>query len=391
MRKISLSVLALFFQVLSVFSQNDSAAYKERKLKIEEVNFVSSYYNQDGNNSAVTGGTGTEKLIDFSNSLELKLVKTDKLGRQRNITCELGFDHYTSASTDKIDPNTISSASSRDGRFYPSLEYNVTNKAGNLVIGGGLYYATESIYRSYGIGADITKISKDKNRELALKLQAYFDYWYVIYPIELRGTYFNGQQKPRNSYSASLSLSQVINARLQCAFLTDIGYQEGLLATTFHRVYFSNNGEKPENLPSQRFKLPVGLRASWFLGDRFILRPFYRFYTDNWGITAHTASLETPIKLSPFISLSPFYRYYVQTAARYFAPYKEHAPSETFFTSDYDLSALSSQFFGMGIRLTPKKGILSITHFAMLEIRYGHYIRSTGLTADIVSLNAQFK
>ena len=43
-------------------AQNDSVAtnYKKQKLKIEEINFISSYYTQDGNNSAVTGGEGTE-------------------------------------------------------------------------------------------------------------------------------------------------------------------------------------------------------------------------------------------------------------------------------------------------------------------------------------------
>ena len=67
MRKFSLSILACFFQILSVFSQSDSSAYKEKKLRIDEVNFVSGYYTQDGNNSAVTGGIGTEKLTDFAN------------------------------------------------------------------------------------------------------------------------------------------------------------------------------------------------------------------------------------------------------------------------------------------------------------------------------------
>ena len=40
---------------------------KARKLKEIDANFLSGYYHQDGNNSAVTGGIGTEKLTDFSN------------------------------------------------------------------------------------------------------------------------------------------------------------------------------------------------------------------------------------------------------------------------------------------------------------------------------------
>jgi Protein of unknown function (DUF3570) len=391
MRKISLSVLALFFQVLSAFSQSDSSAYKERKLRVDEINFVSGYYVQDGNNSAVTGGIGTEKLTNFANTLELKMVKTDKIGRRRELIADVGFDHYTSASSDKIDPSTISSASAADGRFYPSLAYNVTNKEKNLVVGGTAAFSVESDYQSYGIGTNIAKLSKDKNSEVALKLQAYFDIVDVLYPIELRYRSHSGIQLPRNSFSASFTFSQVINHRLQCALMTDLVYQQGLLATKFQRVYFKDNSEEAENLPDQRFKIPIGLRASYFLDDRFIIRMLYRFYTDNWGITGHTASLELPVKISPFVSISPFYRYYTQKGAKYFVPFKEHAPGETFYTSDYDLSTFYSQFYGAGIRFTPQKGIIGITHFAMLEIRYGHYVRNTGLSSDIISLNAQFK
>ncbi len=43
------------------------------------------------------------------------------------------------------------------------------------------------------------------------------------------------------------------------AFLTDIGYQQGLLATKFNRVYFNDAlaTVKSEKLPDTRFKLPV--------------------------------------------------------------------------------------------------------------------------------------
>jgi hypothetical protein len=393
MRKLSLSILALFFQILSAFSQTDSSAYKERKLKIDEVNFVSGYYMQDGNNSAVTGGIGTEKLTDFANTIELKLVKPGKGDKTHNFSLEMGIDHYTSASSDKIDPNTVSSASYSDTRYYPSLNYNLNDNAKGLIIGGALSFSTEFDYKSIGLGLNIAKISKDKNRELALKLQGYFDTWTVILPVELRSAPFSddGTRKPRDSYSASLTLSQVINPRLQLAFLIDGIYQQGLLATRYQRVYFTNNSEKVETLPDKRTKIPFGLRASYFMGDRFILRAFYRYYMDDWGIKAHTLNLELPIKLSPFVSLSPFYRYYTQTAADYFAPYGAHSIAEPFYSSDYDLSAFNSQFFGAGLRLMPAKGVFRIAHFTMLELRYGHYTRSTGLSSDIITLNAKFK
>ena len=82
---------------------------ENRKLKFEEINFVSGYYHQNGNNSAVTGGIGTEKLTDFANNIELKLSKYDRKDRKHTLALTAGIDHYTSASSDKIDPYTISS------------------------------------------------------------------------------------------------------------------------------------------------------------------------------------------------------------------------------------------------------------------------------------------
>src|SRR5205809_8052553 len=104
MRKLSLGMIALFFNMLSAFSQQtDSTQYSSKKLKLDEVNLVSSYYRQDGNNSAVTGGIGTEKLTDLSNTLDLKLIRSDKYQRQHTLNLEIGLDHYTSASSDSID------------------------------------------------------------------------------------------------------------------------------------------------------------------------------------------------------------------------------------------------------------------------------------------------
>ena len=70
MKKLFLSVIGMYISILAAFSQGkqgaDSSTYKPRKLSFEEANIVSSYYSQDGNNSAVTGGIGSEKLTDIA-------------------------------------------------------------------------------------------------------------------------------------------------------------------------------------------------------------------------------------------------------------------------------------------------------------------------------------
>ena len=404
MKKISLVAMGMYISILGAFSQtkttDDSSLYKSRKLSPDEVNFVSGYYHQDGNNSAVTGGIGTEKLTDFANTIDLKLSNYDSKNRKHILGLEVGIDHYTSASSDKIDPRTISSASMSDTRFYPSASWNIQNEQKGINFGVNASFSKEYDYTSYGVGLNFTKTSQDKNREFSAKLQGYFDTWKVIYAYELKPSgYSSGSHrdpgttdyKPRDSYSADLSYLQVINKRMQVMFLFNPSYQKGLLATKYQRVYFTDGSERTETLPDKRFKISLGVRANYFLGDNIILRSFYRYYQDDWGLKAHTIDLETAVKLTPFVSLSPFYRFYSQNAVNYFAAYAQHDAAETYYTSDYDLSKFTSNFFGAGIRTAPPKGVLGIQNWSSFELRYGHYTRSNGLHSDELSLHIKFK
>ena len=130
MQKLFFTGLALFglFRVIAQ-GPDTTSPYKLKTIKIEEINLVSSLYHQEGNNSAVTGGIGTEKLTDVANSLDIKLLFQKDPLKIHTLDLEVGLDHYSSASSDKIDLNANSSASSSDNRFYPSLNYTLENKA----------------------------------------------------------------------------------------------------------------------------------------------------------------------------------------------------------------------------------------------------------------------
>ena len=261
-------------------------------------------------------------------------------------------------------------------------------------------YSTEYDYKSHGINAFITKLSKDKNTEISVKAGAFFDKYMCILPSELRPYFYpSGAErdqegidyKPRNTFNASISISQVINQRLQVMAMIEPSFQEGLLSTPFHRVFFTNGNSTVEKLPGTRYKLPIGLRLSYFAGDKTVIRAFYRAYVDDWGMTAHTANLEVPYKITPFFSVSPFYRFNVQSAVRYFKPYAQHTTTESFYTSDYDISSFTSQFMGVGLRIATPGGILGLINWNSLELRYGYYSRSNGMVGHSISAHIKIK
>jgi hypothetical protein len=435
MRKICLTVVGMYMLLLHAFSQvstKDSSTYKPKKLKLDEINLVSSYYNQTADKSAVMGGIpgpkGIGDVTDLANGVDLKFIGSDSKGRKNSLTGGIGIDYHTAASQAYVDSN--GHARNNGTRIYPTLDWSIENPKKGTEFGVGAYYSAEhNYYHSIGLNTSFSKKNRN-NGEFSVKLTGYFDNIKMIKPAEFEpvdsiknvspsdsviyvttasgrtqaeiyqiggGVVSTGKStrtvipsSSRDTYTASFGFSQVINQRMQGSIALDLVYQNGYLGLPFHRVFFDNGKDTIENLPAQRFKFPIGIRLNYFLGDNIIFRTYYRFYIDSWGLISHTASLEVPVKITPFLSLSPFYRYYIQTAVRYFAPYEAHSPQDQYYTSNYALAAFSSQAFGMGLRLAPPGGVL-IKSLNAVEIRYSHYTQTTDLISDMISLNLRFR
>ena len=370
-----------------------------------QVDILSSYYQQNGDHGAVRGGIGTQHLTDVTPTIIVN-IPLDTISR---LTANVGADFYASASTDRID-YVLSTPSAQDVRVHADFNYLRQRPAQRQQVGYGGGVSKEYDYLSFNATSFWSQTSRDGSRDFSVAGQVYIDQAKLIYPIELR----TGDQllptNKRQSYNLTLVLAQIINRKLQVALSTELVYQHGLLSTPFHRVYFRDaatpidaGAPKVERLPMQRFKYPVSLRLSYYATDLVLLRGFYRFYHDNFGITAHTVEVEAPVKLTPFFVLYPFYRYHHQTAARYFAPYAAHSVLDDYYTSDYDLAGFAAQKYGLGARYSPVYGLgrfktpfhdhagnRRVALFKALDLRYAHYRQTTGLTANIVSADLSF-
>lgn len=70
-----------------------------KQLDKTQVNILYNYYEQDGNNGAVTGGLGTEKLDNSAPQITISIP----VNKVSTFGASIGLDHYTSASTANID------------------------------------------------------------------------------------------------------------------------------------------------------------------------------------------------------------------------------------------------------------------------------------------------
>ncbi len=473
---IGLGFLGAFLHPVKSQENDSTLLYKRKVLESAEVDFLMSYYTQDGTHSAVGGGIGTENLTDGTPTLVVRVP----LNADDVLTFDVGISAYTSASSSNINPFNSTGASAEgedDDDYYQSVsEGSPTGSPwiassgasqSDVLAAGHVSYAHQSDnrnfvwgvngdvsneydYTSIGFGGQIAQLFNDKNTEIGLKAQVYLDTWRPIYPTELHEYdrygisflnqgYFNGvdvlnqegtittlynpssfrsfSSSGRNSYSMSLSFSQILSKRLQASVFFDVIRQDGLLSTPYHRIYFSdrenyyignasdiskytsvdNRGvyqlaDDVEQMPGTRLKTPFGARVNYYISNTFVLRSYYRYYLDDWGMDAHTVEVELPVKVFRGFTVSPAFRYYSQTAVDYFAGYEEHLSSQQYYTSDYDLSVFHSSQYSIGVRYSDIFTRMHLSHLGLKNIwsKFSHYDRSDGLSANIISFGVKF-
>ncbi|HEX5023950.1 MAG TPA: hypothetical protein VFV68_01705, partial [Agriterribacter sp.] len=184
MRRICLTLVGIYLMFLSAFSQfskRPDSVYETKPLRLDEINLVSSYYSQEGNHSAVTGGIGDEHVVDLSNGIEIKFVGWDIGHHKHTLGVDFGIDHHTAASSAYVSKTGASKTGGT--RVYPAISWTVENDKGNS-FGVGTYYSTEYNYKSFGLDLHAGR-KLSSNTEIDGKISGFFDQVKMIYPSEL--------------------------------------------------------------------------------------------------------------------------------------------------------------------------------------------------------------
>jgi len=415
------------------FAQDTTNVYKKRVLETTEVDILTSFYSQNGDNAAVSGGLGTEELIDFTATYIISIPLND----DDILTIDAGISAYTSASSSNVNPfddgpadafQASTGASGGDNWVNLTANYSHSSDDRNTIWTAKASVSNEYDYFSIGIGGSYTQLFNEKNTEISINANVFFDAWTSIYPYELRPfaegenglsndlfsnntitgntnytpLFSEFENEGRNSYSLGLGFSQILHKNVQGSLLFDVVQQQGLLSTPFQRVYFNDVAasfiddfqlaDAIERLPNNRFKVAIGGRLNWYLNEVFTLRTYYRYYLDDWGIASHTANIEAPIKITDKFTLYPSYRFYSQTAADYFKPYQTALSTDEFYTSDYDLSAFSANQFGFGVSYTDifTKARISKWGLKSIDLKFYQYNRNTTFSSYIITAGVKF-
>jgi Protein of unknown function (DUF3570) len=210
----------------------------------------------------------------------------------------------------------------------------------------------------------------DKNTTLLLGVSHSFDH---ILPNEGElyklGEPITSPQRKDDS-DVLLGVTQLLGpATVFTADLT-LGYSDGFLNDPYKRVLFDNFpyfiGDPanpnpytvwPEKRPDHKFRQVLLFSLSHnFENLMGAGEATYRFSHDNFGIVSHTISVQWNQKIGKYVTLSPLFRFYTQTAADFYATHfpgdpdnQGQYPLPQNYSADYRLSALNTFTYGLSL------------------------------------------
>jgi hypothetical protein len=246
-------------------------------------------------------------------------------------------------------------------------------KNGNHTFTPQVAYSEESDYRSVGISLTHTIELNEKNTTLSWGVSHAFDH---ILP-NLGEDPDITSPRPKDTTDFLLGVSQLFGPNTILAFNVTLGYADGYLTDPYKRVLFDDYpyfpGPDPDNpfpytvwperRPSHKFRQVAYLSLQHFFEPvNGALEASYRFHHDDFGVFAHTVSLQWNEHLGKHVIVSPLFRFYTQTAADFYATHfpgdpsdPETSPIPDHYSADYRLSEFNSFTYGVSMTVQVHK------------------------------------
>jgi len=268
----------------------DGPSILVRKKAGKSLSFVGNYY------------------VDMISSASIDVITTASPYAEERTQWSLGMDYlrgnttmsvnYTSSVESDFDANTYSFSVSQD-----------------------MFGDLTTLTLSYALGDDLVRRSDDDTFERPLDRQIY-----------------------------GVGITQILTKNLISSLNIETVTEEGYLNNPYRSVRYFDPGSasgysfEAELYPNTRTSNAVGLRARYFLPYRAAIEGEYRFFTDTWDITGHTASISYIHPWKDFTFTGKF-RYHDQTGAHFYRDLFPRSQATNFRGRDKEISEMTSYTF----------------------------------------------
>ena len=152
----------------------------------------------------------------------------------------------------------------------------------------------------------------------------------------------------------AIGVSQILTRNLIASFNYEVDTDQGYLQNPYRKILFLSPGigkgfsQAEQVYPNTRTSNAASIEAKYYLWYRAAVTAQYRYFSDTWGIRAHTAELGYTHPAWKKWIFDGSVRFYTQNAANFYSDLFPRANFQNFLARDRELAAFNSLTIGAG-------------------------------------------
>jgi hypothetical protein len=153
----------------------------------------------------------------------------------------------------------------------------------------------------------------------------------------------------------AVGLSQILTRTLISSFNYEVLTDQGYLQSPYRKILYLNPQaglgytQAEQVYPNTRTSNAASVELKYYLPYRAAVTGSYRYFSDTWGIRAHTAELGYTHPAFNRWIFDGTLRFYTQNAASFYSDLFPRANSQNFMARDRELAAFNSYTAGIGV------------------------------------------
>ncbi|WP_146661550.1 DUF3570 domain-containing protein [Enhygromyxa salina] len=224
--------------------------------------------------------------------------------------------------------------------------FRATTKIDDWGAAASYRYSTETDYQSNNFGVALSREFLQRTANVSLSYSATFDRVYkIVSAFGSRDPWTSsGTSNLLQVHYLNLGYSHVLHKQVVGGVNLEGIYAKGPQDNPYRRTRDAMTEQHP--LLRKRLAPALWLRAH-VPQAKMTLEPHYRFYADDWGITAHSADARVHFRAHRDLALRLRYRYYTQTQAKFWRDGGAYADTDPFRTDDPKMDDFRSNTVGL--------------------------------------------
>ena len=153
----------------------------------------------------------------------------------------------------------------------------------------------------------------------------------------------------------AVGVSQILTRTLIASFNYEVLTDQGYLQSPYRKILYLNPEaglgytQADQIYPNTRTSNAGSIELKYYLPYRAAVTGSYRYFSDTWGIRAHTAELGYTHPAFKRFIFDGTLRFYTQNAASFYSDLFPRANSQNFMARDRELAAFNSYTAGVGV------------------------------------------